>query len=214
MGPSSTSMSAPSARHTDRSPFARRRSISAYSTCSGLGDNSPLAQRAIDHRAPDLRAPLDEGLIHDDHIHRGAEVAKCPTQLDRLGSAIGHLTLDDQEVEVAPPIGISQSVRAEQDHLRRFGRSIDQGPSGPLNHGLDRKGAHRCHSPAVALLRLRSLSEAITSSVYPGARDPDWAPCGSLPPQAARDRQARTTGSSVRMSPVRVLRLTNLSTTP
>jgi hypothetical protein len=47
----------------------------------GLRVQEALALSAIDHRAPNLRSPLDQGLVHDDHVDRGAEVAcSAPTE--------------------------------------------------------------------------------------------------------------------------------------
>src|SRR5580704_60430 len=146
---SSTSLSSASAWQAYRSPAARRPSISAYSTCSGLGDNASLAQRAVDHRAPDLRPPLDKRLVHHDHIHRSTEAAQDTSKPDLLGETVLHLALDDQEVEVAALVGVAASVRAEQDHLGGCWRGVDQGTSGALDQLASGNCVHRRRSLTV-----------------------------------------------------------------
>lgn len=131
---SSISVSSASFRQTWRSPAARRWSISAYSICSGLGDNAPLAQRAIDHRALDLRTPPNERLVHHDHIDRDMEVSQRMTKFEGLCETVLNFALDYEEVKVAALVGVAAGMGAKQDHLGRGGRSIDQRTAGTLYH--------------------------------------------------------------------------------
>src|ERR1039457_3172834 len=107
---SSISVSSTSFRQTRRSPAARRWSISAYSICSGLGDNAPLAQRAIDHRALDLRTSPSKRLVHHDHIYGNTEASQRMTKLDGLREVILNLALDHEKVEVAALVGVPASM--------------------------------------------------------------------------------------------------------
>src|SRR5580692_1595285 len=104
---SSMSASSASTRQAWRSPLARRSSSSAYSICSGLGENTTLAQGSVHHRAPHLRSPFGERGIHDDHVDWCIEVPESLTEPDRLGETIWDCLLDDQEVEVAAVVGIA-----------------------------------------------------------------------------------------------------------
>src|SRR5580693_3509563 len=98
---SSMSASSASTRQAWRSPLARRSSSSAYSICSGLGENTTLAQGSVHHRAPHLRPSFGERSVHDDHVDGCVEVAERAAESDGLGEAIRDRLLDDQEVEVA-----------------------------------------------------------------------------------------------------------------
>jgi hypothetical protein len=137
------SLASASTRHALKSSSARRSSIVAYSTCSGLGDNATLAQRALDHRAPDLRSPLRERFVHDDYIHRSAEAPQRTPQPDGLGGTIVDLALDHKEVKIASVARFPASVRAEQNHPRGRRRRIEQRPTGALDQLISGNAAHQ-----------------------------------------------------------------------
>src|ERR1035438_1134038 len=96
-----------STRQAWRSPLARRSSSSAYSICSGLGENTTLAQGSVHHCAPDLCAPFGERGVHDDHVDGRVEVPESVAEPDGLGEAIRDRLLDDEEVEVAAVVGVA-----------------------------------------------------------------------------------------------------------
>src|SRR5664279_2020120 len=145
-----SSMSALSAstRQASRSPLARRSSSSAYSICSGLGENTTLAQGSVHHRAPYLRSPLGECCVHDDHVDGCVEVSESVAEPDGLGEAIRDRLLDDQEVEVAPVVGLAAGMLAKQNHLGWCRRSVYQRTACMLDHRLCGDGVQPRRSSA------------------------------------------------------------------
>lgn len=72
----------------------------------------------MQHGALDVSPVGDMAGADHHHIRRYAESAQLATKPDRLLTAIPHLGLDHQEIEIAVAVRITTSVRSKQDYLR------------------------------------------------------------------------------------------------
>lgn len=108
-----------SARSPASSPTALASSASATSCSSRFDKHSPLEKCGVKHGAPSLAPLLDLRLAVDEHVDRSAQIVQRAAQTHHLGVPVGHVRLDDEEVEVATSARIAAGVRAEQDHSYR-----------------------------------------------------------------------------------------------
>ena len=106
-----------SSRTAVASAAAFRASMAAWSTRSGLNEDTALSQCLVDHRAGHVAPFIDMFCADDDDVQGDFEVPQLAAQASRLGPTLRDFAgLYDKQVEIAIRTGLATCARAKEDH--------------------------------------------------------------------------------------------------